>query len=227
MELLSRDKAIMSLGTKLTKELGLDEGLDTLSRWMAHYIAELIQDAENADGDEKSAKLDRCIDAILALWRHRYELPHGKRPFDDIEPILRTLESLDPENDMPMHFRSIGLQNTRIAEDDPAQYWLKVIEGLDYSSKILIKYCLTKAAEKTLKRSEEWVELAEAAGIEECVDSIVIRLIADENDFLKDSDVDDSARKRLQDLVTRLEGIQNLTTILCTELHQKIQELIT
>lgn len=227
MELSSRDKAILSLGINLTKELGLDDGVDTLSRWMAHYIAELIQDAENANDDEKPAKLDRCRDAILALWRHRYELPYGKRPFNEIEPILSALESLDPENDMPRHFRSIGLPKTKIAEDDPAQFWLKIIEGLDYSSKILIRYCLTQAAEKTLKRSEEWVELAEAAGIEEGVDSIVIRLIADEDDLLKDSDVDESARERLQDRINRLEAIQKLTTTLCAELNQKIQQLKT
>lgn len=76
-------------------------------------------------------------------------------------------------------------------------------------------------------RPEEWVELAEAAGIEEGVDSIVIRLIADEDDLLKDSDVDESARERLQDRINRLEGIQKLTTTLCAELNQKIQQLKT
>lgn len=225
MELSSRDKAILNLGIKLTKELGLDEGVDTLSRWMAHYIAELIQDVENANNDEKPKKLDSCRDAILVLWRHRYELPYGKRPFHEIEPILRALESLDPENDMPRYFRSIGLPKDEITEDDPAQSWLKIIEGLDYSSKILIRYCLTQAAEKTLMKSAKWVELAEAAGIEEDVESIVIRLVADEDDLLRNTDADESARKKLQDRINRLEGLQKLTTALCAELNQKIQQL--
>ena len=37
-----RDDAILRLGRKLVAELGSERATDTLARWMAHDIAELI-----------------------------------------------------------------------------------------------------------------------------------------------------------------------------------------
>lgn len=90
-----RSDPVLQLGKKIVDELGLDQSVDTLSRWMAHYIAELIHSAETADTEDRSEKLSRCASAILDLWEHRSELPNGKRPFEDVEPILRALQSLD------------------------------------------------------------------------------------------------------------------------------------
>ena len=99
-------KDVLDLGRALVEELGLDPGVDTLSRWMAHYIAELIEDAETAKVENRPAKLAKCADAIIGLWERRHRLPNGKRPFEDLEPILRALESLDPADDTPRYFRS-------------------------------------------------------------------------------------------------------------------------
>ena len=106
-------KEILDLGRALVEELGLDPGVDTLSRWMAHYIAELIEAAETAKVEERPAKLAKFADAILKLWEHRHHLPNGKRPFEDLEPILRALESLDPNDDTARYFRSL-----RMASDE-------------------------------------------------------------------------------------------------------------
>ena len=35
-----RSDSVLALGKKLVDELGLDQSVDTLGRWMAHYIAE-------------------------------------------------------------------------------------------------------------------------------------------------------------------------------------------
>ena len=70
----ARCEATLELGRKLTKELGIDQSVDTLGRWMAHYIAELIQDAEKASAEERPAKMRACCDAILNLWKHRHTL---------------------------------------------------------------------------------------------------------------------------------------------------------
>ena len=105
-------KGVLDLGRALVQELGLDPGVDTLSRWMAHYIAELIKAVETAAVEDRPAKLTKCADTILNLWERRNLLPNGKRPFEDLEPILRTLESLDPTDDTPRYFRA-----ARIAAD--------------------------------------------------------------------------------------------------------------
>src|SRR6202050_2818855 len=104
-----RSEPILQLGEKIVQELELDPSVDTLGRWMAHYLAELIRNAETAGVEDRPEKLLRCASAITDLWRHRSELPNGKRPFEEIEPILRALETLDPENATP---RYLGLIRT-------------------------------------------------------------------------------------------------------------------
>ena len=51
-----------------SRELGLDPGVDTLARWIAHYIAEQMEVAGNATGEDKLTAERRCFDAILKLW---------------------------------------------------------------------------------------------------------------------------------------------------------------
>ena len=71
---------------------------------MAHYIANLVTKTEKSAGDEKSVTERECFAAILALWKQRSELPDGSRPFEVLEPVMRAIESLDPENDIPRYF---------------------------------------------------------------------------------------------------------------------------
>ena len=46
MENSEIQKRIINLGKALVEEIGLDPGVDTLARWMAHYIAEQMEIAE-------------------------------------------------------------------------------------------------------------------------------------------------------------------------------------
>lgn len=101
--LLDRCEATIELGKRLTKELGIDQSVDTLGRWMAYYIAELIEDARTASVEERPEKMGACCEAILSLWKHRQDLPEGRRPFQDLEAMIRTLASLDPENSTPRY----------------------------------------------------------------------------------------------------------------------------
>lgn len=216
-------KATLELGRKLTRELDLDRSVDTLGRWMAHYIAELIRDVEKANDEERPAKMRACREAILSLWKHRHELP-GKRPFEELEPILRALESLDPDDSTPRYFRSAKAAAEEADEKDETRSWLKLIDGLDYSARMLIRYCLTQAAQTALDKSVEWVALAEAAGLDEGVEFLVTRVIVDENNLLKASNADDEARERLEDRIDRLEAFTKMATALTSELRQQIQQ---
>src|SRR6266436_3211912 len=85
----ARSHDILTLGCKLVEELGLEPSVDTLGRWMAHHIADLMLEAKSATGKEKELAEKNCFEAILALWKHRAELPNGKRPFEDLEPVIR------------------------------------------------------------------------------------------------------------------------------------------
>jgi hypothetical protein len=221
---LVRCEATIELGRKLTKELELDQSVDTLGRWMAHYVAELVENAGCADPKERTANMHTCSEAILSLWRHRHELPDGKRPFEELEPILRALKSLDPNNDMPRYFRPVSAPVDGAPEDPGAKSWLGVAEALDRSARILIRYCLVQAAETALDKSVEWVGLAEAAGAPVEIELLTIRAIIEENSILKASDLNEKIRKQLEDRIERLERFTKMATELASLLRQQAQQ---
>lgn len=188
---------------------------------MAHHIADLIAKAESATGDEKRSAEKNCFDAILALWHHRAELPNGKRPFEELEPVVRAIESLDPDDDTPRYFRSARMPAGDKKEE--AEAWLKMVDGLDYSAKILIGHCLAEAARTAVDRSKEWVKLAEAAGTNRGVPEIVVRFVSCAADIDEKPDPDGDMRRKLEDRLSRLEGFTKLADGLASELRQRLQ----
>lgn len=218
-------KDVLDLGGALVEELGLDPGVDTLSRWMAHYIAELIDDAETAKVEDRPAKLAKCADAILGLWERRHQLPNGKRPFEDLEPILRALESLDPTDDTPRYFRTQRVAADNTEENHETRKWLELADGLDYSAKILIRYCLTQAAQTAVDRSKDWVALAEKVGLENGIDFSVIRFVTDESDLTtKARALDNIERKLLEDRINRLDAFKKMAASLTSYLRRQLKQ---
>lgn len=153
----------MRLGKALVKELGLEPGGDTLSRWMAHYIAEQIVIAKKAKGDAKSNAEQRCFETILKLWQHRSHLPAGKRPFESFDPIFRALERLDPENSTPYFYARQNSSGGVTSEEnsDDVQKWLDVAQGIDQAARIWLEYVFQQAALCAIDESTiAWLEHA-------------------------------------------------------------------
>lgn len=215
---------MLELGKRLTKELGLDQSADTLGRWMAHYIAELIYNAENASPDEQPMTMKACYEAILNLWQHRHALPDGKRPLEELEPLLRAIESLDPEDDTPRCFRSMRAAIDDEEEDGDTKAWLTLVDGIDYSAKVLIRYCLIRAAESALNKSAEWVKLAEAAGADDGVEFPLIRVISSEADILEASNPGEAERRLIEDRINRLEAFAERAMAVASELRQGLDQ---
>jgi hypothetical protein len=161
----------------------------------------------------------------LLLWQHRAALPNGKRPFEDLEPVIRAVESLDPDDEKPRYFRSAWPGEHESKEKSEADTWLELASGLDYTAKSLIAYCLAQAAHAATDKAQEWVRLAEAAGAEDGVPEIVIRFISAAVDLHKEPDLQAEARGRLQDRVRRLEGFTNLTEHLARDLKAQLEAL--
>ena len=80
MELLETQQRVIDLGKVLVKELGFEPSYDTLSKWLAHYIAELITNLESEEGDKKIQSQQHCFETILTLWQHRSSFANGNRP---------------------------------------------------------------------------------------------------------------------------------------------------
>jgi len=213
--------AVIVLGKKLVEELELGNSVDTLSRWMAHYIAELITKVEAARPEERDELSSRCAAAILDLWRHRSVLPNGKRPFEEIEPILRALQSLDPEDDTPRYFRSVRPYPERTAEEAEVQKWLDLANHFDRTARMLIRDCLGQAAAVALDKAIEWVRRAEAAGAAEGIESSVIRIMSAEVSLVEA--VTDKEREKLEKRVERLELFMAEASKLAVSLRDQLQ----
>lgn len=99
---------VLALGQHLVRELGLEDSVDTLGRWMAHHVAELINQARvEPPGRTRSEAQKRATETILALWEHRENLPHNAYPLAPYKDLLRVLDLMQP-NDNPFRFSSLS-----------------------------------------------------------------------------------------------------------------------
>ncbi|MBM7571578.1 hypothetical protein [Aquibacillus albus] len=219
---------IMKLGKALVKELNLDPGVDTLGRWMAHYIAEQIEIAEQADVSSRADAEQKCFETILKLWDHRSSMPNGKRAFESFEPIFNVLEKLDPENKQPYYFinrneKSLMPKNLNAIEKDLNQ-WLDVAEGIDQVARVWLEYVFEQATLcATDEKTKEW--LKNSIVLQETYElSIISNLLA--ADDIWDENKSDKQRRcdKLNSRIKQLEAFnefnQNLLSIYRKELEE-------
>ncbi|MGX4802064.1 AVAST type 3 anti-phage proein Avs3b [Bradyrhizobium guangdongense] len=214
-----RSEKLIDLGNRIIRELSIDS--DILGRWMAHYLAELITEAETASGDERLAKMEKCHEVILNLWKHRYEMPTGKRPFGSMEPILRALESLDPENPFHRYYRT-ERHALDASKDEEARSWIELADGLDSTAKILVRYCLSQAALSAKDKTKEWLALAEAVDAD-AFDEPLIRVIIAEGDLLEEPNK--KLRQLIEDRLGRLEAFKIEASELEQHFRLQLKEL--
>ena len=225
MATYTQSSQVLALGKKLVEELGLDPSVDTLGRWMAHYIAQLIAESESATVEDKQEKSEKCATAIVSLWEHRSVMPSGKRPFEDIEPILRALASLDPLNDAPRYFRDASESASGTKQPEEVINWLEVAKGLDNCAKILIVYCLTMAAQNAVTKSKEWASLASAAGMKEDVDTSTLSYLDEEFSLYREFDLSERQREIIEDRIKKLETFVEFSQELAAQLRQQLDNL--
>ncbi len=205
--------------------MGLGDSVDTLGRWMAHHVAELVAEAEAATDNDRDTKQALLRDAVLALWAHRFELPTGKRPFGEFEPILRTLADLDPENPSPRHFPLSRAPDNETDESKETREWIELARSLDYTAKLLIGDCLASATDAAADKASEWVRLVEKAAIEDSFDLRVIRLVERHRDLMTDPDPDAYERRVLVDRKERLDSFVSLASMLANEIATRLNSL--
>jgi hypothetical protein len=149
------------LGKLFVQQLGLEPGTDTLSKWMAHYVAEQITAAERATGEDKSRAEERCFETVLKLWQHRWSLPNGRRPFETFEPILHALERLNPENSGPYYFPPPKEEETSGRQTDTVNHWVRIAFDVDRTARVLIEFALVQASLNAAdKKARAWLKNA-------------------------------------------------------------------
>ena len=231
MEDSETQKRIINLGKEFVLELSLDR-VDSLAHWMAYYIAEQIENAENSTGRRKIEAEKDCFETILKLWQHRSSLPDGTRPFESFEPIFRILSRLDPENPRPYYYSSLNNRSSK--QDGPGdehnevQQWLDIAEGIDQVARILLEFVFHQAVKiATDEKTVSWLE--NAAGISNNEDlSIIIQLAypVSENESEEITEKQVRAKQEgLEKKITKLDAFVDFSQLLRAELVSELKAL--
>ena len=116
MEQSKPPKDVLELGRYLVRELGFEDGVDTLGRWMSHHLAELIDKAENSKTeDERNKAQKEATETILKIWNHRTSLPGKVYPLKSYENILLVLDRLRPDKNPFAYYH--GNEKDRLASN--------------------------------------------------------------------------------------------------------------
>ena len=170
--------ATFALGEKLVAELNLVKSTDTLARWMAHYVAELMVRAEHAPLPQRDEIQQSCVRAILDLWTQTRSFP-AKTAFGSIDRVIETIDSLHPDGGP--HYRNDlwrALDAHANKGDSEVENLLTIALGLDGAARNLIHHVLAQASHAAGRDSAEWLELAQRLDEEDPLTELQIRIVA-------------------------------------------------
>ena len=223
MEDLKQQNQIINLGKLLVKELGLEDGVDTLSRWMAHYIADKISFVERLpEGKEKENAQKECFDTILKLWKNRWELPQGKRPLESFEPILNVLNRINPEKEERFYYNPSdwNLKSDNNVGLDEINKYLKAIEEIDKVARIWIDFLLQQATSVAKDENTENI-LDNGSPTPHNYDIDTIQLLFDNMEDSTTSNIQDKLQKRIGEL----EKFNKLNELILEEYRKELSNI--
>jgi hypothetical protein len=190
---------------------------------MSHWIAELIYAADGAVGEERSKRMDECGNAIMKLWAHRNTLRDGKRPFESLEPIFRTLESLDTETKRFRYF-SPPSKPDQSPDETPSEKWLNRAKSTDEAARRLVAYCLTKATELAIDGRDEWIKLAQSVQSSGDGDVQVIVRLLSQLELTESERLQNEIRSDIEGQIAGLEALRQLAQSSIDELTASITQ---
>lgn len=128
---------VIDLGNRIVKELELDRSCETLSKWLAHLLAERISAIGRVQDPDQKAELERqAIALTLEIWQQRYSVPTKVRVFGRLEKAIEFFSSIQDDTTSPVRFWS------GFYEDSP---WLKFARGVEsFRNETLPLLVLTK-----------------------------------------------------------------------------------
>lgn len=220
---------VISLGKAIVEELGLEPGGDTLSRWLAHYVAEQLACLENAKGEEKAQVQQRCFETILTLWQHRSSFRNNHRPFENFEAIFKTLDALNPENPHSFYrFWNQDHEADNTVSDQDAKQWLNMAIGIDQAARVWISFALSQAVERALdEKTKDWLDKAISIGTDD--DLVAIRRIVSKYEEIGEGEQANQIRidkiKNLKAKLEKLDGFIELSQFIRNGIIDEIQQI--
>lgn len=149
------EEAILKLGEKLISELELDYTFNTLARWIAHYLTELMGTIEGCKSKDEKIKLQKeCCNLILELWAEKDKLPIQK-PLDNAQEFLQILSVLKKSNKR-VSIMPRWIEYRSVSSDSP---WSNFVEKVkNNSEKIFYHSIEANLNSDLLLKDNEWFD---------------------------------------------------------------------
>ncbi|WAH55920.1 hypothetical protein LZ023_23155 [Pseudomonas silvicola] len=212
MESLDRSSAVIELGRLLVKQLNL--GDDLMAQWLAHLVAERMAEAESAVGDERVAAQAKCQQMILTLWEYRNSFPSEQRPFNGLEPLMATLQSLDISSEQRFRYFRRHPTPGELDEVGTGKELLDAAASLDKAARVLIHQLLGDAAKVAAVQAKPWIEAAGQAGADAAAELAVLEFVLSDDEAL---DGNEQQRPTITQKVAALEVFIELAAIAAAE----------
>ena len=185
---------------------------DFLGRWMAHYIAQQITDAESADPAERASKEQAAAESILALWQRRSGLPADQPPMNSFERVFTALDRLAGPQDPWSFYRTFPAHAEPGEEDIVSSILLRLALDLEDSARGAVRALVAEAAATSLDREAEWVRLsANLAEDEERKAIQLLKRLTEQSDGQPENAGDMQPLERIHAQIARM--IKQLTAI--------------
>jgi hypothetical protein len=168
---------LLALGGKVVEQFKLRADEDTLGQWIAHHLAEKLLAHKRASGPAKAALEAELVDTVLKFWKHRAYFPHGTKPFEGYEAVLRALESFDPKPDNGRYFFYPAADELQKDATPPSQAWIDTAKTIDRGARAMINLCFQQAARASEQPDSTWLSAANVLAEEADRDVIVIRYL--------------------------------------------------
>ena len=217
MESLDRSKSVIELGKRIVA--GLEGSNDVTAQWMSHLVAEKILAAEQAPETTRDAATAQCVDVILKLWAHRYTLPPYMRPLRELDPLLRTLNSLGVDGADKLRFftRRPDSEDLEGATDEEKQLFEFAV-GIDHAARELIRHALGAAAERSVGLVNPWLAEAVKGNLDATVELRIAKFAVD--GLLQRQEA--ANKQAMLDSIDRLESFAKVALSLAGEMRKTL-----
>jgi len=219
MEDLEASQKIIDLGKSIVKELELDPGVDTLSKWMAHYVAEKIELSEKLTGGKKNKAEKECFEIILKLWENRWSVPPIKDHLEEFKPLFETLKKLNPNKKGSFFYPervSIFLdEKSKEDKSNEVKNHLDIVLKVDKLARSIISDLLYRASSELEINDEKAEHIRNAIDLIDYPDTNIIKFTTDYDEYLKSQEDEepDETRERVEELEKRIRDLEEFNSL--------------
>lgn len=151
MAQLEQFQEIFSLGKTLVTLFSDHDRTDLTTSWMAHYLTEIMNQADNESDLSKKRQLQKeCSEIILELWRKRNQFPDSMRPLSGLKHAVEIIKALKDEESEDFYWK-------RIREDESDSVWGRYVISLRRTIEDAVKIALSASvAYAVFEREMTW-----------------------------------------------------------------------